>query len=110
MVRFAHDDDSHNDGERCPMCEFKSRLADLLEQSAEERDPKAWDDVQGALVDHMAHAMAALHRLYRERFTDEHEEIANGWEAAENLVQLYAGLSNLHRVVMADPSLGGDLE
>jgi len=41
----------------------------------------------------------------RERFTDRHDDIANAWESATRLVEVYESLRRLRRRVMADDTL-----
>jgi hypothetical protein len=94
----------NGDGKVCPECQFKQRLCDLIARAAQGSERK-WDAVQGRLVDRMFDATYALHRTRRERFTDEHDEIANSWEAANMLVQLFAMLNDLRVQVINDPSL-----
>jgi len=60
---------------------------------------------QGDLADQMFDALYALHRSRRERFTDRHDEIANAWESATRLVEVYEGLRQLRRCVMAGDTL-----
>lgn len=104
MVAISDGGHEHDDGQLCPVCEFKSRLAVLIQRTADGHE-RHWDDLQGGLVDCMFDAMWALRRTRRERFTDEHDEIANAWEAAARLVQLAVLLSDLRDRVMDDPSL-----
>ncbi len=105
MVDFGHDFTRCDDGGAlCPTCQFKSRLSALIQRAAEGYE-RYWDDLQGELVDRLHEVIWALHRTRRERFTDEHDDIANGWEAANKLVQVFVALHELRDTVMADPSL-----
>jgi len=100
-------DEPHHDGEdceMCPTCEFRERLNALICRASDGSE-KVWNACQGDLADQMFDAVYALHRSRRERFTDRHDEIANAWEAATRLVELYEGLRRLRRRVMADDSL-----
>jgi len=109
MVAISDNGHDHDEGHLCPACEFKSRLAVLIQRMADGHE-RHWDDLQGSLVDCMFDAMWALRRTRRERFTDEHDEIANSWDAATRLVELAVRLSNLRDRVMTDPSLEDDDE
>jgi len=51
-----------------------------------------FDQGFGDLIDDMHDALAALHRVRRERYTSKHNEIANSWEAAQKLVKIAAAL------------------
>lgn len=106
MLDFGHDYTKCDggDGHVCPACQFKARLSELIQRAADGHE-RHWDDVQGSLVDRMFDATWALHRTRRERFTDEHDEIANSWEAANMLVQLFIALNDLRVRVMDDPTL-----
>lgn len=50
----------------------------------------------------MHNATAALHRLRRQRFTDQHDEIANAREAAHCLATLLIDIEHLRCVVMGE--------
>lgn len=89
------------DGQVCLLCAFKVALTDFLETAAEARE-RQWDEVVGGLVYQMHNATAALHRLRRERFTDEHDEIANAREAAHCLATLLIDIEHLRCVVMGE--------
>ncbi len=104
MVALGEGGHDHDDGQMCPECEFRSRLADLIQRAADGHE-RHWDDLQGGLVDCMFDAMWALRRTRREKFTDEHDEIANSWDSATRLVELLERLRRLRRRVMADKSL-----
>jgi hypothetical protein len=109
MVDFGHDYTKCDDGDGavCPMCQFKARLSTLIERAAEGHE-RYWDDFQGELVDRLHDVIWALHRTRRERFTDEHDDIANGWEAANKLVQMFVALHELRDTVMDDHTLDDD--
>jgi hypothetical protein len=109
MVDSGHDyrQCDNGDGQVCPECRFKQRLCQLIDRAAKGRE-RRWDAVQGGLVDRMFDATYALHRTRRERFTDEHDVIANSWESANMLVQLFVMLNDLRVQVMNDPKLGDD--
>jgi hypothetical protein len=101
----APDDD--DDGAVCPLCAFKAALAEFLETAAAGHEGH-WDAAVGGLVDQMHNATAALHRLRRERFTDEHDDIANAHEAAECLATILIDVDRLRRVVMDDDDQGDE--
>ena len=93
-----------DDGMLCPTCEFRERLNALICQASDGSE-KAWNACQGDLADQMFDAVYALHRSRRERFTNRHDEIANAWESATRLVEVYEGLRRLRWRVMADDTL-----
>ena len=107
MVAINH---SHDDGEqsKCPTCRFRNRLAQEIEGAAECRE-RHWDDLQGNLVDLMFEASWALHRSRRERFTSAHDDVANAWEAATKLVELFSLLDDL-RLQLAGDGQADELE
>jgi hypothetical protein len=109
MVDFGHDFTKcdNGDGTICPMCQFKARLSTLIQRAADGHE-RYWDDLQGSLVDRMFDATWALHRTRRERFTDEHDEIANSWDAASMIMQLFVALNELRVRVMDDDTLDVD--
>lgn len=111
MVGFGHDYTRCGDdaGQLCPTCQFKQRLSEFLQRAADGHE-RWWDDVQGGLVDRLFDAIWALHRTRRERFTDEHADIANSWEAANKLVQVFVALDELREHVIDDDSLDDDDE
>jgi hypothetical protein len=47
----------------------------------------------------------AIHRTRREGFTEAHDDVANAWDAANNLTTLYAALDEL-RETFGVPPLG----
>jgi hypothetical protein len=109
MADFGHDYRRCDDGDEtiCPMCQFKARLSTLFQRAGEGHE-RGWDDVAGGLVDRLFDAIWALHRTRRERFTDEHDMIANSWEAANKLVQVFIALEHLRRETIDDDTLDDD--
>ena len=79
---------------RCPLCQFKSRLAGMLEFCKDEPE-HTWNKKVGSLADLLFDAVWAIHRTRREGFTKDHDEVANSWEAANNLATLYVALDKL---------------
>ena len=63
---------------------------------------KDFDRGFGDLLDDMHNALAAIHRVRRERFTNKHDEIANSWEAATKLVQIATAV---HRTIQRGQEL-----
>jgi len=97
-----------SDGKLCARCEFRERLTAHVDRMAEARESK-WDAFQGEFVDTMHDAIYALHRARRERFTDKHDEIANAWEAATRLIELFENVGRLRQQLMADVPENGDV-
>ncbi len=86
----GHDDHHTCTDDVCPGCVDAVQAAIEFDNGDGDRD---WDRGFGDLIDHMHDAVAALHRLRRERWTDKHNDIANSWEAAEKLVQIAAAVA-----------------
>ena len=89
------------DARLCPRCEFRARLAAHIDSAAEAEESE-WDEFQGSLIDKMFDAIYALHRTRRELFTDEHNEIANSWEAATRMIEVSEIVGRLRRQLMRD--------
>ena len=96
MVDFGHSYMSRDDcnAEKCPVCEFKHMLSDAVCQSSVSSEGM-WHEEFGAISDRLFDAVWALNRVRRELFTDDHDEIANGWNAANSLVGVYVALDQL---------------
>jgi hypothetical protein len=87
--------DEHDDAHACtdavcPGCIEAVQAAIEFDNDDGDQD---WDSGFGDLIDDLHDALAALHRLRREKWTDKHNDIANSWEAATKLVQIAAAVA-----------------
>lgn len=103
---FGHDFRSGADckSNRCPLCQFKSKLSAMIGFNAAEAE-HTWNKKVGQIADLCFDAVWAIHRTRREGFTEAHDNVANAWDAANNLTTLYAALDEL-RETFGVPPLG----
>lgn len=108
MVAIGEHD--HGDGELCPGCRFRAKLATFLERSHGE-GREEWHWAVGDLRQHMHAALLSLDAIEAQPYTDSDDDDLDDDPAADAAAAITAvgsEIEELWHVLMGDRQAGGD--
>ena len=105
MVAIDDGGHEHDDGEVCPGCQFRARLAVFL-AAAHEDGREEWHWAVGDLRQRLLAALVALDAIEAEPYTDDESDDDPAEGAADAIGAVGSEIENLWRALMGDGSQG----